>query len=103
MALHDDIRWSDINLNCGLRALSVKVFLSDVEGGEVVFPSFGRQIAPQKGSAIAYPNVTDKDLQEFDERLTMESFPVTKGTKYDVTVWIIFFDWKIPNRQGWVV
>ena len=45
MALHDDIRWSDINLNCGLRALLVKVFLSDVEGGEVVFPSFGRQIA----------------------------------------------------------
>lgn len=73
--LHQDT----INQPCGkFRSLSICIYLSDFEGGELTFPQHNLTIKPGKGDVIVFPS--GEHYKHIAEK-------VIKGVKYCLTLW----------------
>lgn len=80
---HHDLVPYQLELPCGPRAMTLFLYLSDVEeGGNTTFPLLGVSVEPKKGSAVLWPNVKNENPMEQDPRMEHEAEPVIKGVKY---------------------
>lgn len=83
---HDYIEYQ-ADLPCGVRMLTLFLYLNDVEeGGGTSFPDVnkgkGIVVLPRKGNALLWPSVLDEDPEKKDGRTEHEALPVLKGIKY---------------------
>jgi prolyl 4-hydroxylase len=83
---HDYIEYQQ-GLPCGVRMLTLFLYLNDVEeGGGTSFPLVndeeGIVVQPKKGNALLWPSVLDEDPEKKDGRTDHEALPVLKGIKY---------------------
>lgn len=79
---HDYIEYQQ-QLPCGVRMLTVFLYLNDVEeGGGTSFPFLDITVQPKKGYALIWPSVLDEDPEKKDRRTEHEALPVLKGIKY---------------------
>ena len=83
---HDYIEYQQ-ELPCGPRALTLFLYLNDVEeGGGTRFPKFDITVQPKKGNAILWPSVLDDEPEKKDPRTDHEALEVTKGIKYGTSL-----------------
>lgn len=74
---------------CGVRILTLFIYLNDVEeGGGTHFPLLDITVQPKKGSALLWPSVLDEAPESKDGRTDHEALPVIKGLKYGANAWI---------------
>lgn len=67
---------------CGVRILTLFIYLNDVEqGGGTHFPLLDITVQPKKGSALLWPSVKDENPDLKDGRTDHEALPVEKGIK----------------------
>lgn len=79
---HDYIEYQQ-ELPCGPRALTMFLYLNDVEeGGGTHFPLLDITVEPKMGNAILWPSVLDGEPEKKDPRTDHEALEVTKGVKY---------------------
>jgi len=79
---HDYIEYQQ-QLPCGVRMLTVFLYLNDVDdGGGTSFPFLDITVQPKKGYALVWPSVLDEDPEKKDRRTEHEALPVLKGIKY---------------------
>lgn len=79
---HDYIEYQQ-ELPCGPRALTVFLYLNDVEeGGGTHFPLLNLTVQPKLGNAIVWPSVLDEDPEAKDPRTDHEALAVIKGIKF---------------------
>ena len=83
---HDYIEYQQ-GMPCGVRMLTLFLYLNDVEeGGGTAFPLLnngkGIVVQPKTGNALLWPSVLDEDPEEKDDRTDHEALPVLKGIKY---------------------
>jgi prolyl 4-hydroxylase len=70
-------------LPCGPRALTLFLYLNDVEeGGGTRFPKLDITVQPKLGNAILWPSVLDEEPEKKDPRTDHEALEVKKGIKY---------------------
>ena len=95
---HDYIEYQQ-GMPCGVRMLTLFLYLNDVEeGGGTAFPLLnngkGLVVQPKTGNALLWPSVIDEDPEEKDGRTDHEALPVLKGIKYGkfavLVLWITF-------------
>ncbi len=84
---------------CGVRILTLFIYLNDVEeGGGTSFPLVndrkGIVVQPKKGWAVLWPSVLDHAPESKDGRTEHEALPVLKGLKYGANAWIHSRDFK---------
>mmetsp|Transcript_20650 Transcript_20650/g.29573 ORF Transcript_20650/g.29573 Transcript_20650/m.29573 type:complete len:507 (-) Transcript_20650:1616-3136(-) len=84
---------------CGVRILTLFIYLNDVEeGGGTSFPLVndrkGVVVQPKKGNAVIWPSVLDHAPESKDGRTDHEALPVLKGKKYGANAWIHSRDFK---------
>ena len=93
--VHHDYMPDDFWKPAGTRAISVLLFLSEVDGGGAVgFPELDWSVVtPKKGRAVVWPNVLNSNPFTRDERMFHEALPVVSGTKYSANIWIHQSDW----------
>uniref|UniRef100_A0A7S2KTB1 Fe2OG dioxygenase domain-containing protein n=1 Tax=Skeletonema marinoi TaxID=267567 RepID=A0A7S2KTB1_9STRA len=89
---HDYIEYQQ-DLPCGVRMLTLFLYLNDVEeGGGTSFPLVNNKkgivVQPKRGNALLWPSVLDEDPEEKDGRTDHEALPVLKGIKYGANAWI---------------
>jgi prolyl 4-hydroxylase len=85
---HDYIEYQQ-GLPCGVRMLTVFLYLNDVdEGGGTRFPLLDLTVEPKKGRALLWPSVLDADPEAKDKRTDHEALPVIRGIKYGANAWI---------------
>jgi len=83
------------DLPCGVRILTLFIYLNDVEeGGGTRFPLLDLTVQPKKGSAVLWPSVLDQSPESKDGRTDHEALPVLKGIKYGANAWIHSRDFK---------
>ena len=76
----------------GQRFLTMLTYLSDVEaGGGTEFPKLGIRVEPERGTTLAFHNVTPNGLP--DPRTKHAGLPVEKGVKWLATRWVRDRDW----------
>ena len=65
---HDYIEYQQ-DRQCGVRIITVFLYLNDVEaGGGTDFPLLGLTVLPKRGSALIWPSVLDRDPNQKDGR-----------------------------------
>lgn len=71
----------------GQRTATIVMYLNDVEaGGGTLFPELGLEVAPRKGGAVFFTNVTPEGNPD---RLSLHGgSPVIHGVKYVATKWL---------------
>ena len=80
---------------CGVRILTLFIYLNDVEeGGGTRFPLLDITVQPKKGNAVLWPSVKDQYPEDKDPRTDHEALPVLKGLKYGANAWIHNRDYK---------
>jgi prolyl 4-hydroxylase len=80
---HHDYIGHHIDMPCGVRILTLFIYLNDVEeGGGTSFPIPGVVVTPKRGSAVLWPSVRDDAPEQKDWRTDHEALPVIKGKKY---------------------
>ncbi|KAL7551990.1 hypothetical protein ACHAWF_015200 [Thalassiosira exigua] len=80
---------------CGVRILTLFIYLNDVEeGGGTNFPLLDLTVQPKKGSALLWPSVLDESPESKDGRTDHQALPVVKGIKYGANAWIHSRDFK---------
>ena len=80
---HHDYLDHGLDRPCGVRLLTVFLYLNDVEeGGGTEFPDYGITVEPKRGRALVWPSVKDEDPDEQDPRTMHQALPVIKGVKY---------------------
>jgi prolyl 4-hydroxylase len=85
---HDYIEYQ-VDRPCGVRVLTVFLYLNDVEaGGGTDFPFLGVTVMPKKGSALLWPSVLDENPNEKDSRTEHQALPVEAGIKYGANAWL---------------
>lgn len=73
--------------NGGNRIMTLLVYLNDdFDGGETHFPLMGVVVIPEKGHALLWNNLNDKN--EAIQNSLHGGMPVIKGTKYIIPLWI---------------
>ncbi|KAL7538279.1 hypothetical protein ACHAXR_008444 [Thalassiosira sp. AJA248-18] len=91
---HDYIEYQE-GLPCGVRMLTLFLYLNDVEeGGGTNFPLLDITVQPKKGSALLWPSVIDENIEKKDFRTDHEALPVSKGIKYGANAWIHTRDYR---------
>lgn len=86
---HHDYIGHHIDMPCGVRILTLFIYLNDVEeGGGTSFPYANVVVTPKKGSAVLWPSVRDDKPEQKDVRTDHEALPVLKGEKYGANAWI---------------
>lgn len=73
-AAHSDVSM----MTDGTKLRTVVMYLSECEGGELVFPYEGVRVKPRPGTAAC-----------FSPGLIHESTPVTAGIKYNIVSWLV--------------
>ena len=92
---HHDYLVRDKTRRCGVRLITVYLYLNDVEeGGGTDFPHLGITVMPKTGRALIWPSVQDADPNEKDSRTDHQALPVERGLKYGANVWIHMRDYK---------
>lgn len=92
---HHDYIPHHIHMPCGVRILTLFIYLNDVEeGGGTHFPLLNLTVQPKKGSAVLWPSVLDHAPESKDGRTDHEALPVIKGIKYGANAWIHNRDFK---------
>jgi len=92
---HHDYIAHHRGLPCGVRILTLFIYLNDVEeGGGTRFNKLGITVQPRKGSAVLWPSVKDQYPEDKDDRTDHEAQPVLKGIKYGANAWIHNRDYK---------
>jgi prolyl 4-hydroxylase len=85
---HDYIEYQQ-GLPCGVRMLTLFLYLNDVEeGGGTRFPFLDITVQPRRGTALLWPSSLDEDPEEKDKRTEHEALPVIRGIKYGANAWI---------------
>jgi prolyl 4-hydroxylase len=85
---HDYIEYQ-VNRTCGVRILTVFLYLNDVEaGGGTDFPLLGITVMPKRGSALIWPSVLDDNPNDRDSRTEHQALPVEAGIKYGANAWL---------------
>ena len=80
---------------CGVRILTLFIYLNDVEeGGGTRFPLLDITVQPKKGNAVLWPSVKDQYPEDKDARTDHEALPVLKGLKYGANAWVHNRDYK---------
>lgn len=98
---HHDTSAEDFQILPGPRILTLFLYLSDVEeGGHTEFPGLKLSVKPEKGKALLWPGVLDRDPYTIDHRTRHTARPVIKGRKYAANSWIHLNDFKKPNLWG---
>jgi prolyl 4-hydroxylase len=87
------------DMPCGVRILTLFIYLNDVEeGGGTSFPLVNNRkgivVQPKKGNAVLWPSVLDNEPESKDGRTEHEALPVLKGLKYGANAWIHSRDFK---------
>jgi len=86
---HHDYIEHHKGLPCGVRILTLFIYLNDVEeGGGTKFNFLDITVQPKKGSAVLWPSVLDESPEDKDGRTDHEALPVIKGVKYGANAWI---------------
>jgi prolyl 4-hydroxylase len=86
---HHDYIEHHKGLPCGVRILTLFIYLNDVEeGGGTKFNVLDITVQPKKGSAVLWPSVLDESPEDKDARTDHEALPVIKGVKYGANAWI---------------
>lgn len=86
---HHDYIGHHKEMPCGVRILTLFIYLSDVEaGGGTNFPLLDLTVQPKKGSAVLWPSVLDSAPESKDHRTDHQALPVEKGLKYGANAWI---------------
>jgi len=86
---------------CGVRILTLFLYLNDVEeGGGTRFPDLDITVMPKKGKALLWSSVLDEDPSAKDPRTDHEALPVEKGIKYGANAWIHLRDFQSALRGG---
>ena len=100
---HHDYLGGSETLLAGPRALTLFVYLSDVdEGGETVFPVLNLSVTPRAGRAVFWANVFDEQPLQKDVRTRHLALPVKEGVKYAANVWFYHRDLADAQRKGCV-
>tara|TARA_B110000908_G_C10261947_1_gene460009 strand:+ start:3905 stop:4579 length:675 start_codon:yes stop_codon:yes gene_type:complete len=72
----------------GIRLNTALIYLSDTIGGETSFNNLGKTFTPKKGMVVFFNPVVEVDNKYEHHPCSYHSaLPVTKGTKYNLTVW----------------
>lgn len=91
---HHDFSVIHENYQYGPRILTFFFYLNDVEsGGETEFKSLNFTATPKKGTALAWPLVTD-DLTKLEDWTWHAALPVNKGIKYGANTWVHMRDYQ---------
>jgi len=86
---HHDYIGHHQRMPCGVRILTLFIYLNDVEeGGGTHFPLLDITVWPKKGSALLWPSVRDDTPEKKDGRTDHEALPVISGLKYGANAWI---------------
>ena len=86
--LHHDYLGGTQKLLAGPRALSVLLYLSDVEeGGETIFPELKLSVEPRAGRLVLWPDTLDAEPLVKDQRTRHAAAPVIRGEKYAANLW----------------
>lgn len=86
---------------CGVRILTIFLYLNDVEaGGGTDFPLLDLTVMPKKGSALIWPSVKDSAPDEKDHRTDHQALPVEAGTKYGANAWVHQRTFKDPYARS---
>ena len=93
---HDYIEYQT-DYACGVRVLTVFMYLNDVEaGGGTNFPDLNLTVQPKAGRVLIWPSVLDSDPHQKDGRTDHQALPVEKGIKFAANAWIHQHDFKTP-------
>ncbi len=96
---HDYIEYQQ-GLPCGVRMLTLFLYLNDVEdGGGTRFPLLDITVQPKKGRALLWPSVLDEDPESKDKRTDHEALPVLKGLKYGANAWIHSRNYRVAEEN----
>ena len=88
---------------CGVRTLTIFLYLNDVEeGGGTHFPLLNITVQPKKGSAALWPSVLNQHPNDMDERTVHGGEPVIKGIKYGANAWVHMRDFQAAVRKDCV-
>ena len=99
--LHHDWIPEQVQAQCGPRAFTFFLYLSDVEvGGGTQFPYMNITVQPKKGSAVWWPHGLNDNPWRKDDRTHHEAMPVLKGIKYAANYWIHGSDFKTAMATG---
>ena len=80
---HHDYIGHHKDMPCGVRILTLFIYLNDVEaGGGTHFPLLPVTVMPKKGYAVLWPSVLDGAPESKDKRTDHEALPVEAGIKY---------------------
>jgi prolyl 4-hydroxylase len=86
---------------CGVRILTLFIYLNDVEeGGGTRFPLLDITVQPKKGYAVLWPSVKDQYPEDKDPRTDHEALPVLGGLKYGANAWIHNRNYKEAYRNN---
>jgi prolyl 4-hydroxylase len=98
---HHDYIEHHRRLPCGVRILTLFIYLNDVEeGGGTHFPLLDITVQPKKGNAVLWPSVKDESPEDKDRRTDHEALPVLKGVKYGANAWIHNRDYKEAYKNN---
>jgi prolyl 4-hydroxylase len=102
---HHDYIGHHRDMPCGVRILTLFIYLNDVEeGGGTSFPLVndgkGIIVQPKKGNAVLWPSVLDNEPESKDGRTEHEALPVLKGLKYGANAWIHSRDFKAAFEKN---
>jgi prolyl 4-hydroxylase len=87
---HHDYIPHHFGMPCGVRILTLFIYLNDVEeGGGTSFPLADLVVQPKKGNAVLWPSVLDDKPERKDGRTDHEALPVLSGIKYVSVVDIV--------------
>lgn len=89
------------DMPCGVRILTLFIYLNDVEeGGGTHFPLLDITVMPKKGAALLWPSVLDDAPEKKEGRTDHEALPVLKGIKYGANAWIHSRDFKTAFKKN---
>lgn len=92
---HHDYIEHHLQRPCGVRTLTLFLYLNDVEeGGGTRFNKLDLEVQPRRGGAVLWPSVLSDDPHKKDDRTMHEAMPVIKGVKYGANVWVHMNDFQ---------
>jgi len=84
----------------GPRILTFFFYLSEVDAGETLFPTYNLKVSPKAGRAILWLNTLSENILERHPGTRHEALPVEGGTKYAGNVWIHLRNYRGAFQSG---
>lgn len=99
--VHHDYIEHEIDRQEGVRAITVYLYLNDVEaGGGTNFPKLDITVMPKRGRVLIWPSVLNDDPNHADVRTDHQALPVEAGIKYGANAWLHMRDFKSAHERG---